>query len=79
MYSGLRLLEAYRLKRGDVDLDAKKMRVQKSKLWHGAVQYKEVPLRREVHEALKVYLSTRPLLPSANLFPFTRPGWSRSM
>ena len=68
--SGLRLREAYRLKRGDVDLEAKVMRVQSSKQWCGRVAWREVPMRPEVHAALVKYLSTRALLPTADLFPF---------
>lgn len=68
--SGLRLREAYRLKRAHVDLDAKVIRVQSSKQWRGKVAWRDVPMRPEVHAALAAYLSTRHLLPPADLFPF---------
>lgn len=68
--SGLRLREAYRIKRGHVDLDAKVIRVQSSKQWRGKVAWRDVPMRPEVHAALVTYLSPRALLPSADLFPF---------
>lgn len=68
--SGLRLREAYRIKRGHVDLDAKVIRVQSSKQWRGKVAWRDVPMRPEVHAALVKYLSTRSLLPTADLFPF---------
>lgn len=70
VYSGLRLREAYMLRRGQIDLDTKVMRVQSSKQWRGKVVFREVPMRQEVHRALAHYLSTRSLLPSAPLFPF---------
>jgi integrase len=68
--SGLRLREAYRLKRTQVDLDIKVIRVQSSKQWRGKIAWRDVPMRPEVHQALTAYLSTRHLLPAADLFPF---------
>jgi integrase len=68
--TGLRLKEAYTLRRGQVDLDTKVIRVQSSKQWRGKVVFREVPMRPEVHTALVKYLSTRTMLPSAWLFPF---------
>jgi integrase len=68
--SGLRLREAYRLRRNQVDLDNKLMHVQCSKQWRGKIIYRDVPMRPEVHRALVAYLSTRPLMPDAYLFPF---------
>lgn len=68
--SGLRLKEAYTLTRGQIDMDAKVMRVQSSKQWRGKVVFRDVPMRPEVHAALVPYLAGRPMLPSAYLFPF---------
>lgn len=68
--SGLRLREAYRLKRGQVDLDGKVLRVQSSKQWRGKVAWRDVPMRPEVHAALVAYLASRPMLAGADLFPF---------
>jgi integrase len=68
--TGLRLKEAYTLKRNQVDLDAKVLRVQSSKQWRGKVAWRDVPMRPEVHAALVKYLATRSMLPSAWLFPF---------
>lgn len=68
--SGLRLKEAYTLRRHQVDLDGKVIRVQNSKQWRGAVTYRDVPMRPEVHAALVEYLATRPMLPNAWFFPF---------
>jgi integrase len=68
--SGLRLREAYRLTRAQVDLEAKVIRVQSTKQWRGKVAWRDVPMRPEVHAALVAYLSTRHLLPAADLFPF---------
>jgi integrase len=69
-HSGVRLREGYMLRRGWVDLDAKVMRVQCSKQWRGKVVFRNVPICPELHAALKDYLSTRHLLPTAYLFPF---------
>ena len=68
--SGLRLREAYRLKRAQVDMDAKVIRVQSSKQWRGKIAWRDVPMRPEVHRALAAYLATRSMLPAADLFPF---------
>jgi integrase len=68
--SGLRLREAYRLTRGQVDLDAKVIHAQASKQWRGKVAWRDVPMRPQVHAALIEYLSTRSMLPGADLFPF---------
>jgi integrase len=68
--TGLRLREAYTLKRGQIDLEGKVIRVQSSKQWRGKVVYRDVPMRPEVHAALVKYLATRTMLPSAWLFPF---------
>jgi len=71
VYSGLRLREAYTLRRQQVDLDGKVIRVQSTKQWRGKVVFRDVPMRPEVHQALTHYLSTRAMLPAAMLFPFT--------
>lgn len=68
--SGLRLREAYTLRRGQVDLASKVIRVQSTKQWRGKVVFRDVPMRQEVHRAITAYLSTRSLLPAAYLFPF---------
>jgi integrase len=70
VYSGLRLREAYTLKRSQIDLENKVMTVQSTKQWRGKVVYRSVPMRQEVHRALVAYLSTRSLLPGARMFPF---------
>lgn len=70
VYSGLRLREAYMLRRGWVDLDAKVMRVQCSKQWRGKIKFRNVPICPQLHAALTDYLSTRAMLPAAYLFPF---------
>jgi integrase len=48
----------------------KVMRVQSSKQWRGKVAWRDVPMRPEVHQALTAFLSTRSMLPAADLFPF---------
>lgn len=68
--TGLRLKEAYTLKRSQVDMDGKIIRVQNSKQWRGKVSFRDVPMRPEVHKALQEYLATRAMLPGAWFFPF---------
>lgn len=68
--TGLRLKEAYTLRRNQIDMAEKVIRVQSSKQWRGKVVFRDVPMRPEVHQALSVYLSTRAMLPQAWLFPF---------
>ncbi|NMM21543.1 MAG: tyrosine-type recombinase/integrase [Rhodoferax sp.] len=70
VYSGLRLKEAYTLKRGGIDLEHKVIQVQSSKQRRGNIAFRDVPMRPEVHAALVHYLATRSMLPGANLFPF---------
>lgn len=70
VYSGLRLREAYLLRCGWIDLEAKVMTVQSSKQWRGKIKFRNVPIRPELHDALKTYLSTRTLAPTDYLFPF---------
>lgn len=57
LYTGLRLKEAYTLRRSNVDLKAKVLRAQKSKLWHGKVEFKDVPIRPELYPTLSEYLA----------------------
>lgn len=68
--SGLRLREAYTLRRNQIDMEGKVMRVQSTKQWRGKVVFRDVPMRPEVHRALADYMATRHLLPGAYLFPF---------
>ena len=68
--SGIRLQEAFTLRRHQVDMDGKMVRVQTSKQWRGKVAFRDVPMRAEVHAALTSYLATRPMLPNAWFFPF---------
>ena len=70
LYTGMRLQEAFTLRRHQVDLDGRIVRVQTSKQWRGKVVYRDVPLRPEAHAALVAYLARRPMLPQAWLFPF---------
>lgn len=57
IYTGLRLKEAYTLRRAGVDLGRKTIRAQKSKLWHGKVAFKDVPIQPELFPVLKNYLA----------------------
>lgn len=77
-YTGLRLREAYLLRRGQVDMNSKVIRAQCSKQWRGRVAFRDVPMRQEVHQAFIEYLSTRELKPDDYFFPFMNeePGLS---
>lgn len=77
--SGLRLREAYSLKRHQVDMSGRVMRVQSTKQWRGKVVFRGVPMRPEVYEALCAYLVTRPLSPGAWLFPCMEEEGAESM
>jgi integrase len=68
--SGMRLREAYTLKRESIDMTHKVIRVQSTKQWRGKIAFRDTPLAPAAHAALAHYLSTRPMLPGANLFPF---------
>jgi integrase len=68
--TGLRLLEAYRLKRGQVDLTAGVIRAQCSKQWRGKVKFRDVPITPALSAHLEAYMTSRPGAPDAYLFPF---------
>lgn len=68
--SGLRLREAYLLRRGWMKMDAKVIVVQSSKQRRGRIKFRRIPMRKEVHAALETYLSTRNIADDAYLFPF---------
>lgn len=68
--TGLRLREAYTLKRSQIDLERKVIRAQCTKQWRGKVAFRDVPIRPEVFRDLSAYLANRTMLPSAWLFPF---------
>lgn len=57
IHTGLRLKEAYTLRRSSVNLAGKVIRAQKSKLWHGKVAFKDVPIKPELHPVLTEYLA----------------------
>lgn len=69
VWTGLRLKEAYTLKRGQIDLATKVIHAQKSKLWHGKVAFKDVPIRKELHPTLEAWLAGKGD-PAALVFPF---------
>lgn len=68
--TGLRLKEAYTLRRGWIDMSTKVMRVQCSKQWRGKVAFRDVPIPPAAHAALRTYLSTRVIPSNDYLFPF---------
>lgn len=71
VWTGLRLREAYTLTRGQVQLDALKLRVRTSKQWHGNVKWREVPVRPELLPVLREYLEVLPNEGAEQLiFPF---------
>lgn len=67
IYTGMRLKEAYTLRRENVDLTRKVIRAQKSKLWHGKVAFKDVPIRPELYPILSEYVAASS---GELLFPF---------
>lgn len=70
LLGGLRLREAYRLRVDQVDLQARVMRPQQSKLWHGKVVHRTVPLVPALLDALQHHLAARePQDRPALLFP----------
>lgn len=68
--TGVRLREAYTLTRAQVDLQARVLRVQSSKQWHGRVKFRDVPMRRELHALLTDYLATLPPEGDVVIFPW---------
>lgn len=70
--TGMRLREAYTLTRGQVDLERRSIRVRSGKQWRGKVKFRDVPMRRELHQVLQDYLATLP----ADLEGLIFPWWS---
>lgn len=60
LYTGLRLREAYTLRRGQFGLATRVIRAKASKQWHGKVKYREVPIRPELLGVLEAYLEALP-------------------
>lgn len=60
LYTGLRLREAYTLRRGQFSLATRVIRAKASKQWHGKVKYREVPMRPELFGVMEVYLQALP-------------------
>ncbi|RZS80602.1 tyrosine-type recombinase/integrase [Pigmentiphaga kullae] len=67
---GLRLREAYQLRRGWVDFARRVLRVQSSKQWRGRVKFREVPMTPVVHGLLTGYLAASESDSDALVFPF---------
>lgn len=68
---GLRLREAYRVRRGQISLATKVLRIQSSKQWRGRIKHRDIPLTRSVHALLVAYLATIPDEgPDSLIFPF---------
>ena len=68
--AGPRLREAYRLRVDQVDMQARVMRPQQSKLWHGKVAHRTVPLVPQLLDQLRHHLAARGAAePGAALFP----------
>ncbi|WP_333907128.1 tyrosine-type recombinase/integrase [Delftia acidovorans] len=60
LYTGLRLREAYTLRRGQFSLATHVIRAKASKQWYGKVKYREVPMRPELFGVLEAYLQALP-------------------
>lgn len=50
--TGMRLREAYRVRVGQINLNARMLRIQASKLWRGRVKFREIPLSPALHGLL---------------------------
>ncbi len=59
--TGMRLREAYTLRRLQIALERRVIQVRSSKQWHGRVKYRDVPLKPALHARLTAYLGTRNL------------------
>lgn len=59
LHAGLRLREAYRLRVDQVDMQARVMRPQVTKLWHGKLAHRTVPLVPALLGALQQHLVSR--------------------
>jgi integrase len=57
--TGVRLREGYTLRLECVDFHRKSLRVRQSKEWYGKVVYRDVPMRREVHDTLVPWVRYR--------------------
>lgn len=66
VYTGCRLREAYMLRKENVNLLARMMRVQTTKQRNGHIAYRDVPIRPELYFILRNYISDGKGL----LFPF---------
>ncbi len=69
LYTGMRLREAYLLRRENVDTQRAVIRLKCSKQWYGREKWRDVPIRPELMPHLKSYLGTIPSEPGL-LFPF---------
>lgn len=69
-HTGVRLREAYTLRRGQVDLAGKTLNVQSGKQWHGRIKMRKVPMGRKLHALLTDYLVQLPDDASALVFPW---------
>lgn len=66
VFTGCRLREAYMLRKENVNLLARMMRVQTTKQRNGKITYRDVPIRPELYRVLRDYMTPGPGL----LFPF---------
>lgn len=67
--TGMRLREAYRVRVGQVDMAARVVRPQASKVWHGRVRHRAIPLTPALHQALTDHLAAHPAAADALLLP----------
>lgn len=69
--TGMRLREAYRLKRGQVDLKMRLFNVSTSKQRHGQVKFRVVPIKPSIYPLVWDYLEAMPdLEPDDPIFPW---------
>jgi integrase len=66
MHTGMRLREAYMLRKENIDFKTGVIRLLTTKQRNGKIVYREVPIRPEIYDILKGYATPEPGL----LFPF---------
>lgn len=68
--SGLRLREAYTLRRRQIRLDRRTINAQSSKQWHGRLKFRDVPIKPQLHAWLTDWLHGQQLQPDDLIFPW---------
>lgn len=70
LHTGLRLREAYQIRRGWVNLEQAVINLKSSKQWYGREKWRTVPIQPDLRTRLTTYLAARELGPNDLIFPF---------